>query len=159
MQVMSLTCATPASLHAGVANDGYAFVRGAAMREMLAPFGSLADWTRFADSWDDLALDTYMADGGRYRRRRHAVYAIAGERVQRESHQPHFQALDYNPLNGGVARWFEPIAADVGDGATLRTILGFCGGFFGGIEQQQVGSGRRTGSPLPWRAEVHQFRI
>ena len=160
MQVMSLTCATPASLHAAVANDGYAFVQGAAMREMLAPFGSLADWTRFADSWDDLAVDTYMADGGRYRRRRYSVYGIEGERVRRESHQPHFQALDYNPLNGGVARWFEPMAADVGDGATLRTILGFCGAFFGGIEQQRVGTAsRRTESPLPWRAEVHQFRI
>mgnify|MGYP003694495007 CR=1 FL=1 len=30
--------------------------------------------------------------------------------VSRKPHQPHFQAIDYNPLNGGVARWFEPIA-------------------------------------------------
>jgi len=27
----------------------------------------------FAASWDDLELDTYLADRGRYRRRRHAV--------------------------------------------------------------------------------------
>src|SRR5712691_10109924 len=150
---MSLTCATPATLHAAVANDGYAFVQGGAMREMVGPFGSLADWTRFGDSWNDLGLDTYMADGGRYRRRRHAVFTIDGGQIRRESHQPHFQALDYNPLNGGIARWFEPMADDVGDGATLRTILGFCGAFFGGIEQEHARATPR------WRAEVHQFRI
>ena len=27
----------------------------------------------------------------------------------RAAHEPHVQTLDYNPLNGGVARWFEPI--------------------------------------------------
>ncbi|MFP5433366.1 MAG: hypothetical protein ACLGIM_09650, partial [Alphaproteobacteria bacterium] len=32
-----------------------------------------ADWHAFAASWNDLGPDLYMADGGRYRRRRHAV--------------------------------------------------------------------------------------
>src|SRR5262245_244127 len=125
-------CATTEALHAAVGDAGYAFVHGAAMREMLAPFGTCADWERFAASWNELELDTYMADGGRYRRRRHAVYAATAAGVRREAHQPHFQALDYNPLNGGVARWFEPIAEDVGAGPTLRTILTFCQATFGG---------------------------
>jgi hypothetical protein len=34
------------------------------------------DWNRFEDSWDDLPLGRHMADKGRYRRRRHAVYVI-----------------------------------------------------------------------------------
>ena len=51
-----------------------------------------------------------MADGGRYRRRRHAVYAATGGgAIVRAAHQPHYQSLDYNTLNGGIARWFEPI--------------------------------------------------
>ncbi len=50
------------------------------MRDMLAPFGVLSDWARFADSWNDLEIDTYMADGGRYRRRRHAVYQATRRR-------------------------------------------------------------------------------
>ena len=75
-----------------------------------APFGSLADWDAFADSWNRLELDTYMADGGRYRRRRHATFAAGADgAIARKPHQPHFQSLDYNPLHGGIARWFEPV--------------------------------------------------
>jgi hypothetical protein len=119
------------------------------MRDMLAPFGRLSDWDRFASSWNDLEIDAYMADGGRYRRRRHAVYdATAVEGVRRAAHQAHYQALDYNPLNGGIARWFEPIATDVGEGATLRTILAFCLSCFDSAAPAHA-----------WRVEVHQFRI
>jgi hypothetical protein len=145
----SAACATTEALQSAVLRDGYAFVHGAAMRAMLAPFGALSDWDRFTQSWNDLEIDTYMADGGRYRRRRHAVYeATTPDGVRRSAHQAHYQALDYNPLNGGIARWFEPIAAEVGDGATLRAILAFCQAFFGSM------AAART-----WRVEVHQFRI
>ena len=145
-----ITCATHASLRAAVVQDGFAFVHGSAMREILGPFGSWSDWRRFADSWNDLGVDTYMADGGRYRRRRHAVYLAAETgAIDRAPHQPHYQALDYNPLNGGVARWFEPIAPDVAEGPTMRTILTFCRSLFDSI------------APMTraWRTEVHQFRI
>jgi hypothetical protein len=143
------TCATTEASQSAVLRDGYAFIHGAAMRDMLAPFGLLSDWDRFTQSWNDLAIDTYMADGGRYRRRRHAVYEIRTlDGVRRAAHQAHYQGLDYNPLNGGIARWFEPIAAEVGAGATLQTILAFCQSFFSSV------------SPAPsWRVEVHQFRI
>src|SRR6266849_3047702 len=94
------------ALQKALARDGFAFMPGDRMRPLLAQAGPLADWDRFAASWDDLALDTYMADGGRYRRRRHAVYAGAADgAIARQPHQPHYQSLDYNPLHGGVARW------------------------------------------------------
>jgi len=142
-------CTTPEDLQSAVLQDGYGFVHGGAMREILAPFGALADWERFADAWNHLELDTYMADGGRYRRRRHAVYRAApDEGIRRAPHQPHYQAVDYNPLNGGIARWFQPIAEDIGDGPSMRAILGFCYGFFGAMAP-----GRS------WNVEVHQFRI
>jgi hypothetical protein len=145
-----LTCATHASLHAAVVDDGFAFVHGRVMREILEPFGSWSDWQRFADSWNDLRVDTYMADGGRYRRRRHAVYLTAETgAIERAPHQPHYQALDYNPLNGGIARWFEPIAPDVADGPTMRMILAFCRSLFDSV----------ASATCAWRAEVHQFRI
>ena len=51
-----------------------------------------------------------MADGGRYRKRRFAVFG--GERraaIVRKPHQPHYQSRDYNTLNGGIERWFEPM--------------------------------------------------
>src|SRR5271170_5140436 len=109
-----------------VARQGFAFLDGATMRQLLAQAGPLTDWPAFADSWDDLHLDRYMADGGRYRRRRHAIYhATADGAIDRRPHGPHYQGLDYNPLNGGVARWFEPVTA-VGDGPSMRAILAFC---------------------------------
>ena len=138
------------SLASAIARDGYAFVHAAAMRTLLAQLGELTDWESFAASWNRLELDTYMADGGRYRRRRHAVFAASvGNALTREPHQPHYQALEYNPLHGGVARWFEPIAEDVAKGPTLGTVLGFCRQLF-----ESLAPASRS-----WRIEVHQFRI
>jgi hypothetical protein len=137
-------------LEATIAQEGYAFVEGGVMRGLLAPFGSLDDWQSFADSWNHLELDGYMADGGRYRRRRHAVYEVTADgAVQRKPHQPHYQALEYNPLHGGVARWFEPIAIEIGDGPSMRTLLAFCRALFGGLAP----------STRTWHVEAHQFRI
>src|ERR1700720_3039809 len=98
------------ALHQALARDGFAFMPGDRMRPLLAQGGPLADWDSFAASWDDLALDTYMADGGRYRRRRHAVYGVAADGpITRQPHQPHYQSVAHNSLHGGIGRWFEPI--------------------------------------------------
>jgi hypothetical protein len=132
-----------------MARDGYAFVEGADMRALLERTGSLADWPSFAASWDDLRLDQYMADGGRYRRRRHALYgARTGQPIVRKPHAPHFQTLDYNPLNGGVERWFEPITP-AGDGASMATILAGARATFE----------RLASEVASWHIETHQFRI
>ena len=128
--------------------DGFAFVPGAAMRAALEAHGPLADWDAFAASWEDLGLDTYMADGGRYRKRRHAVFAADADGIHRKPHQPHYQSRDYNPLHGGIERWFAPIEPAMGDSASLTTILGFCRALFD----------RLTPTPA-WHIEVHQFRI
>jgi hypothetical protein len=116
----------------------------------LAKGEPLADWDQFAESWNHLATDTYMADGGRYRRRRHAVYAARdGHAIVRAPHQPHYQAREYNSLNGGIARWFEPIDGAIGDGPTMTSILRFCRGLFQPL----------TPNVARWHVEVHQFRI
>jgi hypothetical protein len=130
--------------------NGFAFAPGAAVRAALAARGPLDDWPAFAAAWDDLVLDPHMADAGRYRRRRHAVLRIdAAGAVAPQPPQPHWQSLDYNPLNGGIARWFEPIRPAVRDGATLRTVLGAAHATFAAL------------SPAvpAWQVELHQFRI
>src|SRR4026208_2250724 len=66
---MSVTWATTAALQAAVLQDGYAFVHGGAMREMLAPFGSLAAWEPLSASWDGLGHAPHTARAGRDRRR------------------------------------------------------------------------------------------
>src|SRR5262245_6406254 len=144
------TSVTNSALHAAIAHDGFAFVHGDAMRDLLAPYGPLTDWTAFAASWNRLELDTYMADGGRYRRRRHAVYsALANGPIVRGKHQPHYQAIDYNPLNGGIARWFEPTEPAVGSGSSMTTILAFCRALFESL----------AAATPAWHIETHQFRI
>ena len=62
------------------------------------------------------------------------MYAI-GEHgaVERQVHQPHYQGQEYNQLFGGVERWFAPIAEDIGDSVTMRTILRWCHRLFSGL--------------------------
>jgi len=148
--MITVTHATPKAISHAIHEAGFAFVHGSAMRDLLTSTGPLTDWRPFVASWNHLALDAYMADGGRYRRRRHAVFTTeAGASIARTEHQPHFQALNYNPLNGGVARWFDPIEPAIGDGASLGTILRFCRGLFDTL----------AGGTFGWKIEVHQFRI
>ena len=144
---MAIGAVEPLTL--AIAREGYAFVHAAGMRELLTGAGALSDWPAVAASWNDLKLDGYMADGGRYRRRRHAVYAAdAGGPIARAPHQPHYQSRDYNALNGGIARWFEPIDTAIGDGATMRSIQSASRALF-----------ERLAGPHDWHVEVHQFRI
>jgi hypothetical protein len=138
-----------AALAARLAGPGFAFVPGAAMRALLAQGGPLSDWDAFADSWAALEPDEHMADHGRYRRRRHAAYACAaGGPLQRLPPRPHFQALDYNPLNGGVERWFAPVEERFAEGPSVGTVLAACRGVFEAVA-----------GPRAWFVELHQFRI
>jgi hypothetical protein len=146
------------SLQAALTKDGYVFVHADAMRRALEACGSVDDWNGFVASWNDLEIDEHMADGGRYRRRRHAVFAAGPDgAVVRQPHQPHYQALDYNPLNGGVARWFAPVTQAVGDGPSMRTILTFCHALFGQLEN--LSNPSNLSNSGVWKIEVHQFRI
>ncbi|GGF30029.1 hypothetical protein GCM10011611_40130 [Aliidongia dinghuensis] len=130
---------------------GFAFVEADAMTSVFRQAG-LDDWARFAQSWNDLGLDTYMADGGRYRRRRHAAFAVSAAGIQRKPHQPHYQSRDYNPLNGGLERWFEPILPEVGTHPAMTAILTACFTLFDGLTPAAT-------RPGAWHVEVHQFRI
>ena len=130
--------------------DGFCFATAATMRPMLEAAQALDDWQAFATSWNTLAPDSYLAQTGRHRRRRHGVFmAGASGPIQRAPHQPHYQSLDYNPLQGDIARWFEPLADEIAASTSLGTILAFARDFFG---QFAPGIGR-------WHIEVHQFRI
>lgn len=135
-----------------VRRDGFAFAKAAQIRERLkeGDTEALHDWKAFSESWNDLRPDEHMADGGRYRLRRHAVLsAAAGSLTPKlEPRQPHYQSRDYNPLNGGVPRMFERVALEVLIGPTMVAVLRFACGLFG-----------RMRPDTAWKIELHQFRI
>ena len=141
---------TQAELAEIVRRDGYSFMHAADVRAQLAGVAAAAPpgWALFADSWNDLRPDAYMADGGRYRLRRHAVLSAGPGAPRLEPTQAHYQSRDYNSLNGGVARWFEPVAPAVVSGPTMARILGFGCALFGRLRQG-----------VSWKIEAHQFRI
>ena len=139
-----------AALVESLRRNGFEFVEAEAMRRLLLQVGGLADWNRFAASWDDLEPDEYLAQVGRHRRRRHAVYsAVNGGPVTRAPDQPHYQSSNYNALQGDIERWFAPIPPEVGNSESLGTILRFSHNLFGTLAPDT----------RHWHIEVHQFRI
>ncbi|OOG66273.1 hypothetical protein B0E46_01990 [Rhodanobacter sp. B04] len=138
-----------AMLHTRLQRDGFAFLTAAQMRDLLQ-MQALGDWPAFVASWNELGPDTYLAARGRHRRRRHAVFsADASGEIRREPHQPHYQSLTYNALQGDIQRWFEPVRPAVAEGASLRRILAYCRELFGALAP----------ATRHWHIEVHQFRI
>ena len=143
--------ATLASLAQWIGAGGGGFVHAAQMRALLCARNvtALSDWSAFEKSWDGMPRDTYMGDGGSYRTRRYATLSRpVGQALRLEMAQAHYQGREYNALNGGVARYFEPIARDIVLGSTMSAVLDFGCALF---DLLLAGA--------DWHIEVHQFRI
>lgn len=141
------------ALREALVDDGFVRSPAAQTKALLGP-PSIADWSSFADSWNDLGLDGFMADGGRYRKRRFAAFTAApggaSGSVTRLPHRPHYQSRDYNALNGGVQRWFEPVTDAIADHPVTQAVIAAGLDLFHPI----------TGDPpAAWHVELHQFRI
>jgi len=140
----------PHGLQHRLLQDGFARLHPAEMgaAALAMPGPALAD---FAASWDGLETDGFMADGGRYRRRRHANFiALPSPRQapRRGLHRPHFQASVHNSLNGGLDRWFAPMLdATVANPITAALLA------VGGQAADSLHPGKT------WFIEMHQFRI
>ena len=134
-----------------VARTGYALVRAPAMAEFVGR-EAVANWESFARSWEDLGTDRYMADGGRYRRRRFSAFAVGSGEIRCKPPQPHYQSRDFNPLNGGVERWFEPVTDVIAAHPVTTAILETCDSLFTGLTPPNL-------RPKSWHVEMHQFRV
>jgi len=124
--------------HAVLAPDGFAALAGA----------PLTAFDAMRPSWDELAPDTYLRDGGHYRRRRHSCFVVRGGEVEAVPHRAHWQPLEYNALHGGLERWFEPIAPGIVAREAWQSML---------LAMGRLASSLR--GDRPWYAEAHQFRI
>src|SRR3546814_6837715 len=127
----------------------------AAPPALLLPPGKLVDpgsseGAALARSWDDRPHDTWMADGGTYRRRRYGAFEVAGGKCTRLPHRPHYQERDHNPLNGGVERWFAPMAGDQTGSPLFQALVLGAAALIADASAQ---------GPNSWPVEAHQFRI
>ncbi len=134
------------ALVARVRARGYAVLPPSAVADLIGL--PLAHLEAFRSDWETLAVDQYLKDGGRYRRRRHSCFVVGPEEVERAPHRAHWQSLDYNALHGGMHRWFEPMRDSTASSADwqrlLRALSDCCSALKG---------------PQPWYVEAHQFRI
>jgi len=137
------------ALDAALAAQGFAVLgpRGPDGLEGLvgAPLSSFEAW---AAAWEHLPADTYLRDGGRYRRRRHGSFVVEGDDVRLVPQRPHWQPIDYNALHGGIERHFEPIARALTDDPLWSRWL-----------QALAARASALRGPRPWFVEAHPFRI
>jgi hypothetical protein len=136
----------PARLAHDLRTSGYALLRPADVAA-LAGCG-IDELNALAPSWDHLALDNYLKDGGHYRRRRHSCFIDDDGQLVQTPHRAHWQPLEYNALHGGLERWFEPITASVEAQPVWPRLLGAFARLCSDLHGEQ-----------PWYVEAHQFRI
>lgn len=89
----------------------------------LAP-GTSA-WESFAETWHDMPVDRFMADGGTYRYRRFSEFRVqrAQGGIKLLPHVPYLQSKQLNYLNGGVDRAYEPMLEAAAASPVFRQIL------------------------------------
>src|SRR5437868_8297207 len=107
-----------------------------------------AELASLRPSWDDLAPDQYLKDGGHYRKRRHSSFVVERDEVSPAPHRAHWQPVEYNALHGGMQRWFEPVTAPVAQAPAWLSLLRWLGRTSSALKGQQR-----------WFVEAHQFRI
>jgi hypothetical protein len=127
-------------------------VGGDDVTALLAPASDIdrEDLEAFRASWNDLPPDAFMADGGTYRSRRYATFrtSLPHGPFVRQPQQPHFQTVEHNPLNGGVAREFGEMAPSIVENPILQALLRLASDVFAA-----------AGAGLHQHVEVHQIRI
>ncbi|OEZ88646.1 hypothetical protein JAB6_06870 [Janthinobacterium sp. HH104] len=136
----------PSHVKEALRDDGYAVLRP---QDVAALAGCPLDALRALEgSWNTLALDNYLKDGGRYRRRRHSCFVQDGGRLTQTAHRPHWQPVEYNALHGGMHRLFEPVEAAIVAQAAWQQLIRALGDVCSQVKGSQ-----------PWFIEAHQFRI
>ena len=135
-----------------LAQDGLSLLQPDELTRTLALDGG--DWRRqwagLSESWMQLEDDTYLKDGGHYRKRRHACFIqdLATGSLLQTPHRPHWQPVDYNALHGGIERWFAPVEPAVAADSAWTGLLSSLGQLFAAVTPQ-----------ARWHIEAHQFRI
>jgi len=126
--------------------EGYGVLNPTRVGELIG--SSLTELEAIKSGWNDLPLDSFLKDGGRYRRRRHTSFVVEQECVTQVPHRSHYQPLEYNALHGGMLRLFEPISPDTVVRPVWAKLLLAIARVCSSVKGEQ-----------PWYVEAHQFRI
>jgi hypothetical protein len=143
-----------ASVARHVREQGFAILSA---QQFLA-IASANEWSEdarseFRASWNNLPPDEFLADGGKYRFRRHASLRLNYEHEESwhdEPYRPHWQPKSYNKLHGGVFRTFGEVTPQTTTNAVYRKIVARLGDTFRYATEH---------APKTWFVETHQFRI
>jgi hypothetical protein len=129
-------------------SKNYSLIKGSEFKSFL--FFEPSIWKEFQESWNNLAIDHCMNDGGKYRYRKYLTleYDNSFNKIIEKPGEPHYQYKQFNDLNGGIKRYFEPIEEKIKNNLIFISILDFCINFFKHINLDRN-----------WHIEVHQFRI
>lgn len=146
MTLLPPPCIPLDQLRAALQTRGYAVLDAATVSAWAQV--PLAELNALVASWNDLAPDDYLKDGGRYRKRRHACFTVNGKNVLPVPHRAHWQPLAYNALHGGMQRWFAPMLASVTGTNAWNRLMQALADLSSQIKGTQT-----------WFVEAHQFRI
>jgi hypothetical protein len=142
----SPSLAAPSELGSVLRQQGYGVLDARSVSALSGcPLDELA---ALRPLWAGLPPDTFLKDGGRYRRRRHSCFVVQDGQVAQVPHRAHWQPVAYNALHGGMQRLFEPILPELLAQPVLNPLLVWLGGVCSGLKGVK-----------PWFVEVHQFRI
>ena len=103
-------------------------------------------YERFRRSWQQLILDPYLRDGGKYRYRRYNVLHWQQRRLTVLPYEPHYQTRHHNTVHGGFFRQLRAWLPTTLNNPVLYDIIHWT--------TQQF-----TEKSTSWRIQAHQFRI
>ena len=144
--IITPTYTDPTELQHQLQTHGYVVLNSASVCQLV--HCHLADLDAIKPSWDQLPVDQFLRDGGRYRQRRHASFVVTSGEVTPMPHRAHWQPLEYNALHGGMQRLFEPIMPATTIKPVWSQLLSAISAVCDSIKGAQ-----------PWYVEAHQFRI
>ncbi len=145
-QLLAPPITPPAALDEALFRDGHATLAPEGLAQLTGL--DLAALDAWVPLWDRLPPDAYLRDGGRYRRRRHGNFVVAGGAATTVPHRAHWQPESYNALHGGIERWFEPLEPALAADPAFARLLVALGAACSARKGEQ-----------PWYVEAHQFRI
>ena len=138
-----------ARIHSSVAEVGYCIVLG---NSFIVANDLLSDFNDFRQDWNDLPIDEYLFDGGKYRYRRFGRLSFIPELSQLTPlpQRPFFQDRQLNAFAGGVERTFPDLSPRTYDNSFLKELIEY-------DFRQFPTSVERIGDR--WEVGIHQIRI